>query len=452
MQKIKRPALLHVFCLCRRGIAILVLLSVLAALCGIGGIAAFAVRLQFIPALLRGVGEFSVGALVIAGAILAGTFLFGRFYCAMLCPLGILQEGIGLADRRRKETGAPPDLPYLRYLIAGIVFGLTLCGSDRGFALLEPYTAFGRIFGAFLRGGFLPLVLLVLLVFWRRRIFCTAICPAGTLLGLTAKHGCFQLHFTPECIRCGKCAHVCPAGCISPAAQKVDQERCLRCLKCIGVCPKNALTFWRGRIVAGTDVSRRRFLRQGTLLLAALGGGAVLAKLRADRILRFRSRTGILPPGAGSMERFAAKCTGCQLCVENCPAKIIVPAIGGNGPVSLDLSLRACRFDCNRCSQVCPTGALFRLPLEKKQRTRLAVAKFNAKFCRVYQEDEVCGKCAAACPAGAAKLRKNGAPFPIDPALCIGCGACRHACPASPGAITMEETERQRLLSGTAER
>jgi len=447
MKQSKRHFRIRILCRIRRIIAILILVSTLTALCGIGGIAAFAVKLQFIPALLRGIGEFSIGGIAIAGSILAGTFLCGRFYCAMLCPLGVLQEGIGMLDRRRKKPSAAKDLPQLRYPIAGVVFVLAFCCGNWGFTLLDPYTVFGRIFGAFLRGGFLPLVLLTALVLWKRRTFCTAICPAGTVLGLAAGHGLLQLRFRDSCVHCGKCAQVCPAGCISPAEQTVDQERCLRCLKCLEVCPKDALTFARHKAApAQTDAARRRFLRQGAFLLGGIAGGVGLLRLGAERLLAFRGRTGILPPGAGSKERFASKCTGCQLCVQNCPEKILVPAPGGTGPVTIDPTRGACRFDCNRCSQVCPVGALTPLPLAKKQRTQIAVAKFNARFCKVYQEDEVCGKCAQVCPVGAAKLRATGAPFPIDAARCIGCGKCYQACPAAPKAISMEEVEKQQLL------
>ena len=149
------------------------------------------------------------------------------------------------------------------------------------------------------------------------------------------------------------------------------------------------------------------------------------------------------------MERFAQKCTACRLCEANCPAKIIVPAPGGDGPVRLDLSRGACKYDCNRCSAICPTGALKPLKLEDKRRTKIAEAEFDPKVCIAFQTEDKCGRCAKACPTGAIKLRKNGTPKPVDKNRCIGCGACQAACPAAPKkAMTVHAVERQTLLEG----
>ena len=151
----------------------------------------------------------------------------------------------------------------------------------------------------------------------------------------------------------------------------------------------------------------------------------------------------ILPPGAVSPERFGAKCTSCQLCAANCPEKIIVPAPGGYGPVSLDLSRGHCRYDCKKCSEVCPTGALLPLTLPEKRKTKIAEAKLDPKNCIVFQEGTPCGRCAAACPVHAVVLRKSGAPRPVNTRLCIGCGACQQICPAEKKAMTIHFIPKQ---------
>ena len=54
-------------------------------------------RIQFLPALLA-VNVGVVAALVVA------TLLFGRVYCSVVCPLGVMQDGIShLAGRRTKN-------------------------------------------------------------------------------------------------------------------------------------------------------------------------------------------------------------------------------------------------------------------------------------------------------------------------------------------------------------
>ena len=238
----------------------------------------------------------------------------------------------------------------------------------------------------------------------------------------------------------------CPSGCIDVESGVIDNGRCVRCMNCISACPLGCIGFAapkRREEAVPMDTSRRRFLISGGVLIAGLAAGAALAKTGLGKIEEFARRFKILPPGAGSAERFAAKCTACQLCTVNCPAKIIVPATGGDGPVSLDLSRGVCQFDCNRCTLVCPTGALKPLTLEQKRKTKIAEAKFNPRTCIVFQEDVPCGQCADVCPVHAIRLRKNGAPRPVDTALCIGCGACQKVCPADEKAMTVHEIEKQ---------
>ena len=44
-----------------------------------------------------------------------------------------------------------------------------------------------------------------------------------------------------ECIRCGKCAELCPAAAISPEApEKTDAEKCAFCMRCVFICPRKA--------------------------------------------------------------------------------------------------------------------------------------------------------------------------------------------------------------------
>jgi formate hydrogenlyase subunit 6/NADH:ubiquinone oxidoreductase subunit I len=98
--------------------------------------------------------------------------------------------------------------------------------------------------------------------------------------------------------------------------------------------------------------------------------------------------------------------------------------------VRIDLSAGVCAYDCHRCAEACPTGAIQRMPLEQKRRTKIAKVEFHATHCIVFQgESHFCGKCAEACPTEAIELRKNGAPRAPKADRCIGCGACQLACP-----------------------
>jgi Pyruvate/2-oxoacid:ferredoxin oxidoreductase delta subunit len=101
-----------------------------------------------------------------------------------------------------------------------------------------------------------------------------------------------------------------------------------------------------------------------------------------------------------------------------------------------------CEYNCNLCSQVCPTGAIAGVTLEEKQRIRIGLAFFDKNRCIPYSMGRNCGVCEEHCPAPgkAIKFREvegrggDGAPFAlklpeVDPALCIGCGICENKCP-----------------------
>ena len=408
-------------------------------------------KFQFSPALLDAVahaGVFACG--VVLGMVLV-TAIFGRVYCACFCPLGILQDAAAFLCRRPgRRTG---NCAAVRYLAAALVYGALAAGSAAGFLLLDPYSISGRAFSGAAAGGLILPVLILLAALWRRRLYCTALCPAGTLLGLISRFAVFRIRIDNRCVKCGKCVKVCASGCIDIASGTVDNERCVRCMNCLAACPTGSIGFRRvlpgkGDTAVPVDLSRRRLLINFGVIAAGAAVGVGLVRAGAKKISAFAAKFRILPPGAGDAVRFAARCTSCQLCTVNCPAHIIVAAPGGAGPVSLDLSKGACRFDCNRCSQVCPTGAIMPLELKRKQRTRIAEAAFDPRKCMVFQEGIPCGQCAGVCPTGAIVLRRNGTPRPVKTALCIGCGACQAVCPVPEKAMTVHEIPRQTEIEG----
>lgn len=441
----------------RVAVAVLVFLAACVAFSGLHAKTAMLLHVQAAPAVLKCLAAFSFGTLAVAVAIALITLLFGRVYCAAFCPFGILQDAIGYASRRKSSVVR--NFVKTRLLIAGLAFGMLVAGWTAPFLLLDPYSNFGRVAHmaaalSFSLGALIPLVAIAVLAAWKKRIFCTAICPVGTALGLLSRISVFRLRLTERCVKCGMCVKVCPAGCIDPKNGTLDNERCVRCMNCVAVCRLQGVRFGiakrtrngEGSSGAGAfDESRRAFLVRGTVLFAGLAAGAALARLGAAKLAELARGLRILPPGAGDAARFLAKCTACQLCTANCPSKIIVPAPGGDGPVSLDFAKGYCQADCNRCSQVCPTGAIRPLPLDVKRRTKIAEAKFNPRTCIVFQEGVQCGKCAQVCPTGAITLRKTGPR--LNAKLCIGCGACQHVCPATEKAMVANPIERQELLA-----
>lgn len=442
----------------------------------VSGIRAFLARLQVAPAMASLVDKASVASAAVLVFHVVLALFFGRFHCALLCPLGALQELVYFWERRKRlfrrrmrrhlpmflsqfvgfeDVHYPiPNLKWLRYAILAGVATLLLLGFASGFLVLDPYSTASRMFvfkqeailWTLVAVPFIPLV-----VWLQKRTLCANICPIGTLLGLLSRHSIWRLRIADSCVRCGACARACPTACVKPSSGTIDNERCVRCMECMADCPVGAITLDTGGRApsqqAGPQAdggpanpSRRAFLRNTAAVVVGTAAGLYLVRRETAGLPAAKKRLAgaLLPPGAGGAERFTMKCTGCALCVGQCPSGIIRTAPYAFGPVSLHLSQGRgiCDYDCNRCGTVCPTGAIPRLSLEEKRKTPIGLATIDFTKCLVLQgDDAVCGKCAETCPAKAIELLKGGAPKPPRPNLCIGCGACAKSCPASAIAI-----------------
>ena len=225
---------------------------------------------QFGPALMRCFAAFSCGALASVLGISLVTFLFGRFYCAVLCPLGILQDAAGFLSRRKGKKMVP-DLMRIRYALAALTYGFLLAGWSVGFLLLDPYSNFGRMFGPFSAGALVLPMVVVILAVWKKRLFCTTFCPVGALLGLLAKKGVFRLAIREDCVKCGLCVKNCPSGCIDLVSGTLDNERCVRCMNCVSFCPRGSIGFTRTPRITSTPrvTSKAKVVVIGTSMGAA---------------------------------------------------------------------------------------------------------------------------------------------------------------------------------------
>ena len=380
-----------------------------------------AIEMQFFPALDR-------KAWGIVFFIVLFTFLFGRFYCSVICPFGILQDIIAFLSR--KKSTVDKNRIKTRYAITAIAVTLLLSGHIAVFEILDPYSNFGRVISFFKNPAYITgLVVFCIILFlsiWKKRIFCTSICPVGTILGLCSKFTPNKMRISEKCVRCGRCTTVCPAGCVDPQEKKLDNERCVRCLKCSAVCPLNAVGFMKEQTGSTKfDLSRRNFLTGTFTTAAAVGAGAVLAEhFNVRKQTKTSFQRPICPPGATTPEEFASKCTNCQLCVNVCQGKVIHPKSKDFETVHLQYGTNYCLYECNNCCSVCPTGALSALTLAEKQKRRIAIAQ-------IFQDKCIgCGTCARKCPQGAIKIEKiNGKSKAVLSAqYCIGCGACFSAC------------------------
>ena len=416
-------------------------LAAFSAMCvGVANLG-FMAKWQLIPALPRTLaGGGFAGAAILAILLLTAIFA-GRWYCALWCPVGIFTDIIDLIPFRWKRA-EKRDLRFVRAAIVAVCVVLALAGINGGFLLLDPYSNFGRIAGELSRKSFtlgmvIPLIVLTVLSVWKRRFFCTTICPAGAILNLASRKALCKLALKSNCVKCRMCEKSCPAGCIDITAGTIDNGRCVRCLACLDVCKFSAIgfSFSNSAPVADADLSRREFLKRGSAALSGAVAGGVMLKLGMEQFASALPFSQILPPGAGNLNRFSAKCTSCLICVQHCPQKIIRPAIGGDGPVSLDLTTNSCAWDCNICSAICPTGALKELNLPEKQRTQIALAVVGVKCVG-------CTACVTACPAKAISMDDERAA--VDPDSCVGCGKCVTSCPVK--VISMNVVPVQKTL------
>ena len=377
---------------------------------------------------------FDRKAFIVTGVILLLTVLFGRFYCSVICPFGILQDIIAFAARRKSKPDA--NRAKLRYAIAGFVLAAAGVGSITAAAWLDPYSNFGRI-AAFFKNphyvaGSIIFALIVLLSVWKKRVFCTSVCPVGTILGLCAKISPFKMRLSDKCVKCGKCVSVCPSGCINPAEKTLDNERCVRCLKCTAFCPVQAVGFKKKEALPQkTDLSRRGFLTGTFTTAAAVGAGVVFANHINAEETDSQPLRPICPPGAATPQEFAAKCTNCQLCVSVCKGKVLRPKSKEYSTVHLEYGKDYCLYDCHACCDVCPTGALASLTLAEKQKRRIAMAQFFKDKCAG------CGSCVRKCPRGAVEIKEidGKRKAVLSAQYCIGCGACVAACPLPEKAV-----------------
>lgn len=123
-----------------------------------------------------------------------------------------------------------------------------------------------------------------------------------------------------------------------------------------------------------------------------------------------------------------------------CPTGVLQPSFleyGFTGMMQpfMDYSVEYCNFECLKCGEVCPTGAILPLTVEDKKLEQNGQVNFILEKCIVYTDNTSCGSCSEHCPTQAVKMvpYKSVLTIPeINKDICIGCGACEFACPVKP--------------------
>ena len=428
----------------------------------------WAAKIQFLPAVLS--------LSLIAVAIIVVALLFGRIYCSVICPLGVMQDIYSWLGGKIKKNrfSYVKEHKWLRYTVCAIFVVCLIFGFTPVITLLEPYGNFGRIVTSFyMRNVTLSIIawvmmlILGVLAFLYGRAYCNSICPVGTILSFFSRFSLFRVRFDQDkCKHCGLCEKNCKARAIDAKAGTVDYSRCVVCGDCTAQCKFDALHYTAKRPVSKTetassepDLGRRSFLvgsaiAAGTAAVAQAqmkvdGGLAVITEKEAPK-----RQTLITPPGSVSARHMQKHCTGCQLCVSACPNNVLRPStdLMHFMQPTMSFEIGYCRPECTRCGEVCPTGAIKPITKEEKTAIHAGHAVWVKDNCVVLTDGVSCGNCQRHCPTGAIQMveyQHNGQTVmipAINESRCIGCGACENLCPSRPfSAIYVEGNVMHRM-------
>ena len=234
-------------------------------------------KIQFLPAVL------ALNFVVIA-ILLVLTLLFGRIYCSVICPLGIFQDCVSNLSSKRKGKKArfsySKEIKWLRYGVLVLFVIALVAGLNALVALLDPYSAYGRMVQSLLAPVWqwgnnllawiaerqdsyafvtkdvwlksLPTLIVAAVTFvvvvvlaWRNgRTYCNTICPVGTTLSFFSRFAMFRpVIDKSKCKSCHACERKCKAACIDVDNHKIDYSRCVDCFDCIDSCRLGALKY-----------------------------------------------------------------------------------------------------------------------------------------------------------------------------------------------------------------
>ena len=416
-------------------------------------------KLQFLPALLA----LNLAVVIV---LIVLTLIFGRAYCSVICPLGIMQDGISHISSMRKGKKArfrwSPEVKWLRYSVLALFIIALVAGLTSVSALLAPYSAFGRIATSLVRPALptaiiagVTLLVVGVLAWIGGRTYCNTLCPVGTVLSFFSRFSLLRpVIDADKCRDCHACEHKCKASCINIDNHKIDYSRCVDCFNCLDSCKFGALkyrTAWNRKAcgASGTaqdNAGRRAFISSSVIAATAIalkaqekkvdgGYAAVTAKKAPERT------NPIVPFGSVSLKHFQQHCTGCQLCVSQCPNDVLSPSTSLERLMQPEMSYENgwCRPECTKCSEVCPAGAILEITPEEKTAIHVGTASVDLDLCVVNRDNVNCGNCARHCPAGAIKMvmknpdDENSLRIPtVLEDRCIGCGACEFLCPSRP--------------------
>lgn len=459
-------------------------------------------KIQFIPAVL------ALNFCIVAGLLLL-TLLFGRVYCSVICPLGVMQDIISWIHGRTKKKNLyrfkyRKPLTVLRYVVLAVFIAAMAFGVTSIAALIAPYSAYGRIatelFAPVYSGcnnllamiaahfdsyafystdvwiksvptfiaAVVTFVLLGALSWKWGRIWCNSICPVGSLLGLVSRISLFApVIDAGKCRNCGLCERRCKSSCIYTLNHRIDYSRCVACMDCISTCRDGAIKYrFRygknhvptedDRNVAGSAAVNTAGIRvkadapaNGTRRGFIKGTAVTLGTIAAGEAIR--------PVEAAAQQM---KVDGGFITLPEKKAPRRETPLKPAGSRSLKHFTDHC-IACQLCVSSCPNRVL--RPSTALETLMQPEMSYEKGYCR-----PECTRCSSVCPAGAivevSREEKSSIQIghaTVDYSLCVAdaegvkCGNCARHCPV--GAIRLvkknpEDPESVRIPSVDEER
>ena len=275
-------------------------------------------------------------------ALLASALLARKAFCAWICPVGTVHEGLGWLLRRlglrrggramgglfTPRAGLDRALRWLRLPVLILILIFTVHTGELIFRPYDPYYVLFSAHGHDVRwwsylvlAGILALSVLVPMA------WCRYLCPLGVSLWPFARVGWLRLARDPEaCTSCGRCDRACAHDLRVATEPEVRSGECTLCLDCVEACGEaRALSLrpagLRGLRVPGPAVA--------ALVVAMTLGGLVAADLVA---FPSYSRT-YVAPASTSVQRVTLVIDGLR-CVDT--ARQVAAQLDGRpGVVSL---------------------------------------------------------------------------------------------------------------------
>jgi len=440
------------------------------------------------------------------------TVIFGRFFYGWLCPLGSINHFFSWVFNKikiKRDRGRHANYQRVKYIILLVVLGGSI-GHLHLVGFLDPISLTIRSFTVgllpvtnfLLRGILYPILssdsvliektllplypyiksgllsykqtfywqgffifsiftLILLLNLVKNRFFCRVICPLGALFGSVSKYSILELDQKDLCDSCESCISTSQGGASPEIKGKWRKSECLLCMNCVSECTKDSVKFRfslaKERKLGDIDLKRR------TVATSLLSGLIAAPFMRLSPRRKLFNHKLIRPPGALDEKKFLTTCIKCEECMKVCLTNVLQPTfleagLEGMWSPYLDMKAGYCEFKCTLCGQVCPTGAIKKLPVEVKKKVKIGLAFVDKPRCLPFSFQIPCIVCEEHCPTTPKAIwledkierKKDGKKIKVRrpivlPDICTGCGICEYKCPViDKPAITVTSINEDR--------